>query len=88
MVGKILANQLPLEPGSSPGQSNTAGALPDNDTDVSVQVNYAYLIEKAIQQPPTDAQLVQQARELLLSGQLESPDNIRGAAEKIVMFGI
>ena len=88
MIGKIDANQIPLEPGSSPGQPTTAGALPDNNADVSVQVQYAFLIEKALQQPETDAQVIQQARDLLLSGQLESPDNIRMAAENIAKFGI
>jgi len=88
MIEKIDTNQLPLEPGSSSGQPNAAGALPDNNADVSVQVQYASLIEKAIQQPQADTELVQRARELLLSGQLESPENIRKAAENIVKFGI
>lgn len=88
MIGKIDSNQLPLEPGTSPRQSNVAGALPDNDADVSVQVKYAHLIQKAMQQPQTDTQRVQRARDLLLSGQLESPGNIREAAENIVKFGI
>jgi len=85
MIGKIDANQIPLDPGSSPGQPNTAGPLPENNADVSVQVNYAFLIEKALQQPETDAQAIQQARNLILSGQLDSPENIRSAAaEKIL----
>jgi len=88
MIGKIDTNQFPLEPGSSPGQPNTAGVVPDNDADVSVQVNYAFLIEKALQQPEGDDQLVERARDLLLSGQLESQENIRQAAENIITLGV
>ncbi|MFC1633485.1 hypothetical protein ACFL5Z_01475 [Planctomycetota bacterium] len=88
MIEKIGDNQIPLDPSSSPGQLNTAGALPDNNADVSVQVNYSTLIEKALQQPETDTQVIQRARDLLLSGQLDSPENIRMAAENIAKFGI
>ena len=88
MIGKIDTNQFPLEPGSSPGQPNHPGAVPDNDADVSVQVKYAFLIEKALQQPEGNDQLVEQARDLLQSGQLEIQDNIRQAAENIVTFGV
>lgn len=87
-IGKIDANQIPFEPGSSPGQPNSTGALPARNTDVSVQVQYAFLIEKALQQPETDARIIQKARDLLLSGRLESPENIRKAAENMVKFGI
>lgn len=68
-------------------QPNPADALPD-DQDVSVQVNYASLIDQAMQIPQTDVNKVEQARKLLLSGRLESPDNFRQAAEYMVTFGI
>jgi len=55
---------------------------------VDVQVDYGSLIEKAMQEPQTDAQIVQKARYLLMSGELESPERIRKAAENIVEFGI
>ncbi len=89
MIDKIGANNQPLiESGSSTGQPNPPGALRGNDVDVSVQVNYASLVDKALQQPKTDDQLVQQARELLLSGKLESEDIIRGAVKNILKYGI
>ncbi len=88
MIDKIDTNQPLIESGLSSGQPNLAGALPNNDVDVSVQVSYASLIEKAMQGPETDTKLVQQARELLLSGRLDSPKNILEAAENIVKFGI
>jgi len=88
MIGKIDSNQIPLEPGSSSGQLNASSALPNSNVDVSVQVKYADLIEGAMQATQTDTERVQQARELLLSGQLECRENIRKAAESIVKFGI
>lgn len=88
MIDKIDTNQPLIESGLSSGQPNLAGALPDNDADVSVQVSYASLIEKAKQGPETDPKLMQEARELLKSGRLDSPRNVLEAAENIVKFGI
>ena len=88
MIEKINTNQPLIDSGMSFGQPNSARALPDKDEDVSVQVNYASLIEKAMQEPENDAQRVHKARELLLSGKLESTENIRQAAENIVKYGI
>ena len=45
-------------------------------------------IEQAQQIPSEDTGAVQQARELLSSGQLDSPENIRAAAEAIVKSGV
>ena len=89
MIDKIGPNNQPLiESGSSSGQPNPPGALRGNDVDVSIQVNYASLVDKAMQPPKTDDQLIRQARELLLSGKLESKDIIRGAAKNILKYGI
>ena len=77
-----------IESGSSSTQSNSAGALPDNDADVSVQVDYASLIDEATQSPEADTQAVQRARELLLSGELESSACVFEAAGNIALFGI
>lgn len=89
MIEQIGANNQPLiESGSSTGQPNSSGALRGNDVDVSIQVNYASLVDKAMQPPKTDDQLIRQARELLLSGKLESADIIEGAAENIFKYGI
>ncbi len=88
MIEKIEINMPPIEPGPSSGQPDSPGALPDNNVDVSVQVNYAFLIDKAMQIPQTDTQLVEQARELLLSGQLDSWESIKAAAASIVDGGI
>ena len=89
MIDKIGINSQPLiESGSSSGQPNTHGALRGSDVDVSVQVDYASLVDKAMQPPKTDDLRVQQARELLLSGKLDSMDIIKEAAENILKYGI
>jgi prophage DNA circulation protein len=89
MMEKIDTNQIPdfMEKPLSQ-QPDSAKAAQNNKVDASLQVDYASLIEKAKQAPETDAKAVQQARELLLSGQLESPENIRAAAENIIKFGV
>lgn len=89
MIEQIGINNQPLfESGSSTGQPVPPGGLRGNDVDVSIQVNYASLVEKALQPPQEDDQRLQQARELLLSGTLDSDDFIRGAVENLLMYGI
>ena len=65
-------------------QSNSVKNVPDNDIDASLQVNYA----PVIQDNDDNAEAVEHARNLLLSGELESPENIKDAAENIIEFGI
>ena len=89
MIEKVDNNQIqnflekPLSRLSSPKP-----AVSSNDADVSVQVDYASFIDAAMQTPNTDSQAIEKARQLLLSGQLESPENIKQAAESIITFGI
>ena len=66
--------------------SNQAKSVPENDADLSLQVNYASLINSAAQ--TEDNNSVQQARQLLLSGQLVTLENIQEAAENIINLGI
>ena len=89
MIEKIDPNQIRdiLEKPSSK-QPDCDKTPPSNEVDASLQADYASLIEKAMQAPGADAEVVQQAQELLLSGQLESSENIRAAAENIIKFGI
>jgi hypothetical protein len=89
MIGKIQANQLrELLQALSSGQPNSGNPVQDNDADVSVQVNHNSLIEMAMQTPQADDDAIATARELLLSGKLESTKNCREAAENIIKFGI
>ena len=89
MIGKIQANQLrELLQALSSGQPNSGNPVQDSDADVSVQVNYNSLIDMAMQPPQADDDVVATARELLLSGKLESTKNCREAAENIINLGI
>jgi len=89
MIEKLNANQIQgfLEKSSS-RQPNSAAALPDNDVDASVQVDYASFIDKAMKTQQTDSKAIERARGLLLSGELESLKNIKRAAKNIVTYGI
>lgn len=89
MIEKIENNQVPdILKESSAMQSSPSNIPAKAGLDASLQVNYDSLIEQAKQIPPEDANVVQQAKELLSSGQLDNTENIRAAAETIVKFGI
>jgi hypothetical protein len=88
MIDKLASNQPMIESSVPSGQSKPAKAVPNSDADVSVQVNYAALIDQAVQEPEDDAQRLERARELLQSGQLDSPEIIREAADNIATYGI
>lgn len=89
MIEKIENNQVPnILKKSSPMQSGPSNTPAKTGLDASLQVSYDSLIEQAKQIPLENASVVQRARELLLSGQLDKPENIRAAAEAIVKLGI
>ena len=54
----------------------------------SLQINSAELMEKVNQAQSDSSSAVQKAQQLLLSGKLDSPENIQKAAENIADFGI
>ena len=89
MIENISANQTNPILGNIPLQSvDPAKSRPANDSDATLQISFADLIEKAKQSPAAGTDAVQEARELLLSGKLTSPENVRAAAESILDFGI
>jgi hypothetical protein len=89
MLEKIDNNQVPgILKESSSKQPDPSRVPASNKADASLQVSYDSLIEQAKQIPSEDASIVLQAQQLLLSGQLENPENIRAAAENIAKFGI
>ncbi|MCK4886794.1 MAG: hypothetical protein KAS96_05350 [Planctomycetes bacterium] len=70
-------------------QTKKSVAKPETGKNAELQANFASLIEKAIQadsQQNPDA--VQNAKKLLLSGELDNIENIRKAAQNIIDFGI
>ena len=89
MIEKINNNQIPdILKESSSNQPQVSKDSASNQADASLQVSCESLIEKAKQPPQEDTDTVQRARQLLLSGELDSPQNIRAAAETIAEFGI
>ncbi len=89
MIENINTNQPQnLLENSSSSQPDSAGAAQNNQPDVSLKVEYASLIDKAAQIQQTDTSALQQAKELLASGRLESPQNFQEAAENIINFDI
>jgi hypothetical protein len=89
MIDKINNSQIQDILGrSSCTQPESAKARSDSSADVSIQVDYASLINKAAQIPQSGADAIRKARELLLLGELENPQNIRAVAEDIIKFGI
>ena len=89
MIEKLNANQIQgfLEKSSS-RQHKSAAALPDNDVDATIQVDYAPFIDRAMQTQQTDSKAIERARKLLSSGELESLKNIERAAKNIITYGI
>lgn len=89
MIDKITNSQMQDILGrSSARQPESAKTPSDSGADVSIQVEYASLINKAMQIQHSDTDAVVKARRLVLSDQLDSPQNIRAAAENIVTLGI
>mgnify|MGYP006297540587 CR=1 FL=1 len=89
MIDRINNNQIPdilRDAGAGHPKSSRPGS--DKKADASIQITYGTLIEQAKQEPPEDAAKVEKARQMLLSGRLDSPENIRRAAENIIHCGV
>jgi hypothetical protein len=56
--------------------------------DAAIDVEFGGLIAAALRFPPADEYAVEQARELIVAGLLDTPENIRAAAAGIVQLGI
>ena len=78
-ISDILKEAFPKQTAPVTGDTN-------NQADASLQVSYNSLIEKAKQTQEVTS--VEQARKLIDSGQLGTPENIRAAAEAIAKLGI
>ena len=80
-IQNILQNTPAIQP-------NSTKTVKINDNDASLQIDFTCLVEQASQISTTDDQAVQQAQQLLESGQLDNPENIQAAAENIATYGI
>ena len=88
MIEKIDNNSNLIKPKLPSRKCGSAEETTKTDAAASLEVNSADLIGKALQTAQDDAAIVQQAQKLLASGELESAENIRQAAENIIKFGI
>lgn len=89
MIDKIDANQIRETIEKAAAQLPGAHSAPvRNQADASLQTDFASLVEDAGRPPQTDALAVQRARQLLAAGLLDTPQNIRAAAQNIVDYGI
>jgi hypothetical protein len=88
LIEKIKNNQISNILKESSKQLDSSKSSENTQADALLQVSHDSLIEQAKQVPSEDENAVQKARQLLLSGQLDTPENIRAAAEAIVKFGI
>jgi hypothetical protein len=87
MIDKININSI-LFDGSTPNQPDRSKPALNQNTDATLQISFEALIEQATKMPPADADAVNRARQLLESGQLDNPANIKQAAENIASFGV
>jgi hypothetical protein len=89
MIDKININQISDHfDGSSAGKSNRSKAVTSNQADDTLQIGNARLMEQAVNSQPTNTDAVQKARELIQSGQLDTPASIKEAAANIAKFGV
>jgi hypothetical protein len=89
MIDKININQISDHfDGSSSGQPNRSKAVAGSQADATLQIDYARLIEQAINSQPENADAVQKAKELVQSGQLDNPAYLKEAAANIIKFGV
>jgi hypothetical protein len=88
MIEKINNNQFQqfIKPVQPDAQNKIQNDITSESASSSVSCDK--LIIQAQQMDTEDTQAVQNARKLLLSGQLDTPENIKKAAENILKFGI
>ena len=88
MIDKI--NNNPVQQFVKNEQLETQNKIKNGVSNDSVKtsVSCEKLLAQAQQLDTQDNQAVENARILLLSGQLDTPENIKKAAENILKFGI
>jgi predicted Zn-dependent peptidase len=88
MIEKIDNEQVRRLMETAGQQKPAAGkARVNNEPDATLQADFTAMIEQAKVEPDGSA-AVEKARQLLKTGQLETKENIRQAAENILKFGI
>ncbi len=89
MIDKVSNNQIPeIYKDTASRQTPCTRTSGNNHADASLQVSYEALLEQAKEQSVNDANVVERARHMLMSGELDNPENIRKAAENLLKFGV
>jgi len=89
MIDNINHNNIQklwLDPSAQPTKAQKT--VSEENIDTQMQTDYTSLVDKALKASTTDSDAVEQAKELLASGELDTAENIRSAAENILKFGI
>ena len=73
--------------GSVQPQNRSAVSRSGEDVDISIDMSFDSLVDQALQEPRISDDDVRIARELLLSGRIETPQGIRAAAKNILELG-
>ena len=89
MINKIdnTVSDILKDTTSSTKPSSTPEANSGSPADASLQVSVDSVMQQA-SQVPESANAVEEARQLLLSGKLDTPENIRSAAESMLKYGV
>jgi hypothetical protein len=89
MIENIQNNHVAHRMGiSAAPHADPSGRPTADNSDATVQVHFADMVNQALQTTETDTDAVERARQLLQSNQLTSPENIRAVAENLLTFGI
>ena len=89
MIQKIDAHTI-QEILAKPAQRNDQEADPGSsqEVDATLQIQYAPLVAEAMKASDSDLEAVQRAKELLATGQLDTVENIRQAAQELADYGV
>lgn len=89
MIDKIGTDRIrDMAEQSTAKQPEATKLPPESQVDASLRVDHASLVEKALQIPEANPSAVEQARQLLLSGDLDTLDSAMEAARNILEYGI
>ena len=87
----MINNITPNTPGSGlepSKKTDTTGSEPTDTSDATVRSEYASIINKALETEEIDLQAVLEAQEALDAGLIDTPENVRDAADNILRDGI
>ena len=89
MIDKIGTNQIrDMVEQSAARQTDSAKLPPEIQADATLNVDFDARMAKAAQVPESDPATIERAKELMLSGELEKPENFLAAAKNIIDLGI